>query len=394
LAFLTLETIEEGKTNLRIRKSDDFTIYYDDYLYLVRSGIWYDIQQIMHTDFVQDNQKYIDLSWTIMEWDDASRLTQSVDAANEMVNSVLKDGMSNEEKYLALNNAIVDAVVYGSYEESEDEGQSAYSALVSHNTVCAGYARAYKLLCDIAGLPCVYATGRADAGSGVETHAWNMVPSKGEWVYIDTTWNDTRNNNELFLKSDKFMSKDHSRYVDYLPIATFLYPSRDDVGDELARRDLFAGTQQGYMLEKRARRVEAAVILARVLGLNNLYTNSTDFPLPFSDVPGWAREDVAVLYKYHFTAGVNPTLFGSEQSANLQMVATNVSIALRYIVDVDFTYADSKAFAVSLGLLSQGEVEAIEYRGFVRGDLVLLTYRALNTHINGSELSLALVLEV
>lgn len=57
--------------------------------------------------------------------------------------------------------------------------------------VCEGYARAFKVLCDREGIPCVLVDGEADNGSGVpEGHMWNYVKVQGEWYAVDVTWND------------------------------------------------------------------------------------------------------------------------------------------------------------------------------------------------------------
>ena len=51
--------------------------------------------------------------------------------------------------------------------------------------VCEAYARAFKILCDIGGIPCVLVDG--DAG---EAHMWNNVQVDGVWYAVDVTWND------------------------------------------------------------------------------------------------------------------------------------------------------------------------------------------------------------
>lgn len=56
--------------------------------------------------------------------------------------------------------------------------------------VCEGYSRAFKMLCDEVGIPCIVVVG---AG-----HMWNYVQGAGGvWYAVDTTWNDPMNN-ELY----------------------------------------------------------------------------------------------------------------------------------------------------------------------------------------------------
>ena len=58
--------------------------------------------------------------------------------------------------------------------------------------VCEGYARAFKVLCDSEGIPCVLVDGTATNSSGSEAHMWDYVQleSDGPWYAVDVTWND------------------------------------------------------------------------------------------------------------------------------------------------------------------------------------------------------------
>ena len=60
--------------------------------------------------------------------------------------------------------------------------------------VCEGYARAFKVLCDRLGIPCVLTEGFAKNGQWEtpELHMWNYVKIDGAWYAVDVTWNDPR----------------------------------------------------------------------------------------------------------------------------------------------------------------------------------------------------------
>lgn len=66
------------------------------------------------------------------------------------------------------------------------------SALVGRSgrpgPVCEGYARAFKVLCDSANIPCVLVDGSTNNPS--ENHMWNYVMIDGKWYAVDATWND------------------------------------------------------------------------------------------------------------------------------------------------------------------------------------------------------------
>lgn len=86
--------------------------------------------------------------------------------------------------------------------------------------ICEGYARAFKVLCDAAGVSCVIADGD---GGGV-SHMWNNVCIDGKWYGVDVTWDDPgfgdaresglETENYLFAGSETVMSK-------YNPSETF-----------------------------------------------------------------------------------------------------------------------------------------------------------------------------
>lgn len=65
--------------------------------------------------------------------------------------------------------------------------------------VCEGYARAFKVLCDKLGIPCVLAVGNAYGyvGATPEAHMWNEVMMNDEkWYGVDVTWNDPITGND------------------------------------------------------------------------------------------------------------------------------------------------------------------------------------------------------
>ncbi len=54
--------------------------------------------------------------------------------------------------------------------------------------VCEGYAKAFKVICDRLGIPCVLVSG--DAGGA---HMWNYVQmDDGKWYLVDATWDDQK----------------------------------------------------------------------------------------------------------------------------------------------------------------------------------------------------------
>lgn len=68
------------------------------------------------------------------------------------------------------------------YEPDAPLAHEAPGALMHGAAVCDGIAKAYKLLCDEAGIPCTVVTGSSGG-----PHAWNVVRVEGRWAHVDVT---------------------------------------------------------------------------------------------------------------------------------------------------------------------------------------------------------------
>ena len=82
--------------------------------------------------------------------------------------------------------------------------------LLKGKGVCEGYAKAFKVLCDIAGIKCIVLCSKIDEKRIV--HLFNQVRINGIWYYIDLTWDSKyiRSNQNLrnCLKSKKTFAGD------------------------------------------------------------------------------------------------------------------------------------------------------------------------------------------
>ncbi len=85
---------------------------------------------------------------------------------------------SEFEKEKTLHDLLCSKV---SYEFGEFD-QSIYSVFFQQESVCAGYAKAYALLCNGQGIDTVVVTS--------DLHAWNKVRINDSWYVVDCTWND------------------------------------------------------------------------------------------------------------------------------------------------------------------------------------------------------------
>lgn len=137
----------------------------------------------------------------------AQNLEESKAFFNEKAGEILAQAASlsdNYEKEKMVHDVLIDRVTYNM---GAQMNQSAYSALVNGQTVCAGYARAFQYLMQQLGIPCYYCTGYAG-----EAHAWNIVSLDDGYYNVDTTWDDTEGGNyDFFNKTDQDYAGTHVR---------------------------------------------------------------------------------------------------------------------------------------------------------------------------------------
>lgn len=87
---------------------------------------------------------------------------------------------------------------------------TAYGALVNGKAVCEGYAKAFQLLMNAAGVECICVSGELLT----EPHMWNEVKLGGEWYHIDCTADAAADRCHLYFGcTDKFIL-DSGRFPD------------------------------------------------------------------------------------------------------------------------------------------------------------------------------------
>lgn len=140
-------------------------------------------------------------NWTAEQLEDCQR--EFTDVTNDIIYGAI-NYTEDFEKERYVHDALLGRIEYNL---AADIGQSAYSALVNKETVCAGYARAYQYIMQKLGIPCYYCTGYAG-----ENHAWNIVKLGNAYYNVDVTWDDVEPNSyDYFNQTDEVFAKDHVR---------------------------------------------------------------------------------------------------------------------------------------------------------------------------------------
>lgn len=149
-------------------------------------------------------------------------------AARALLNRILPEDASDLMKAELIYNYLIQYIQYDSNAVSLAESAPAtwpeYDAYYlegvfrNQKAVCDGIAKAYSLLCNIEGIPCVEVVG---AG-----HAWNRVKLNNRWYVVDATFGNLHLSDRVysvadhshFLVSDADKAKDGYAGLNYLAI--------------------------------------------------------------------------------------------------------------------------------------------------------------------------------
>lgn len=157
----------------------------------------------------------------------------------------------------------------------------------------------------------------------------------------------------------------------------------------LQKLGLFRGVSEDgaadFDLDRKPSRVEALVMLVRVLGKGD-EAEASSKSHPFSDVPEWADGYVSYAYEHGLTSGESATRFGAGDTASVEIYLTFILRALGYTEGVygDFTWDAPQALAAWCGILP----DRVDQTNFLRADAVDVTCAALYAKLKGTEVAL------
>ncbi len=203
--------------------------------------------------------------------------------------TVVCAGKTDEDTLAFMHDYLVRNLTYGKPDERDDSG--AYrvdGALLNHQCVCAGYAHAFKLLCDRCGIDCIYVSGHS--GENHSNHGWNIVKVDSKWYHVDVTFDHVLYENVVskkhFLISTEELLENHS-----FRNSTFVLPAcpesrcplkRVSSPEEIAREAALAAekgrraTEYRLMLPMSRRELEDRVMRA-LSGFAVVSGNSVSF---------------------------------------------------------------------------------------------------------------------
>ena len=135
----------------------------------------------------------------------AARQAQAREYAAALAADCVSADMTEAEKLRALHDALVRLCSYDleTAAQASPDGASAPfaadGALLDHKAVCAGYGRAFGMLCEAVGIQAVY------VASEEMNHGWNAVRLDGVTYYIDCTFDDPVPDRGAYVSGQYFL---------------------------------------------------------------------------------------------------------------------------------------------------------------------------------------------
>lgn len=198
--FIDMSNYDKSDSMVSINDAAAEAIAQNPYIMYVDNFQYYPKEKVLSIEFTESKDRLLE----------NQKKVQS--EAKRIVADITNGSMSQRQKVEAINKYIVDSVEYDyAALAAKDnivtvtkykDAWNAYGALFGKKVVCAGYAMLFSTLAREAGLESVYVNGYVGDTS---LHAWNMVKVDGEWVVVDTTWNDSsaEPNKYLAISLDK-----------------------------------------------------------------------------------------------------------------------------------------------------------------------------------------------
>lgn len=268
---------------------------------------------------------YTQLSMTVYTAPEESALPMHLAGENDWAN------------VMAFAEYVMDVCQYdymaeGNPETAGDGPFSARGVFMDGMAVCDGYSSAFAMLCNAAGIDCLYVSG------GEMNHSWNCVILDGEMYFVDLTYQDTlpaNSGKSFILLTEEELSETHT-------------------WDKEALREMAAVISPELSAAAEPTRKDAAEMLAQMMGPGALETAEPE-GCPFTDIEDSAA--IGMMYGMGYIEGMKPDLFMPESLLTPQDFSTMLLRIAGYSEDVDFSWATALEDALRLGVYSEGVYE-------------------------------------
>lgn len=201
-----------------------FWLYWYDYNYYSKGEVLDGVYQGSLTDIEITTEAPYKTAYS-----ERDKVAQNIEKA---ISSII-DSMEDDSRYSqvkAIHDYICDNAEYDNKAAKHSGNAKYHYAHVAAPLfngkgvfVCEGYAKAFKILCDIMEIPCLLVEGTTDSSEkdSSSDHMWNYVQMEDdEWYGVDVTWDDEDDGigYDYFLVGKRSKGFDNIRFSkDHIP---------------------------------------------------------------------------------------------------------------------------------------------------------------------------------
>ena len=220
-----MDAMEDLRPEFNVKCSNDLYKLLLHYSYIWNDGLRstdYKWEDSTDTSSSGKNTKVLDVTVTLgyqleYEIEMASHSAESKKNASKkaldyskkvdkIISEVVKDGMSDKEKAVAIHDYMVKNYSYDG--KFASASYRIWGLLDNKKGVCQAYANLYRVLCRRAGLECYCISGIAGDKGKMDLHMWNLLIIGGKELLVDVTFDDTSGTNRWLLKETDEFYKD------------------------------------------------------------------------------------------------------------------------------------------------------------------------------------------
>ncbi|WEK54436.1 MAG: transglutaminase domain-containing protein [Candidatus Cohnella colombiensis] len=142
---------------------------------------------------------------------------------DKILAQIITPKMTDEQKVKVIHDYVVTHIVYGGLRDTVG-GEAALYALETGGGTCSHYTSLFHYMATRASITTYPLQGTTYIGR----HAWNIVQLNGKWVFVDTTFDDSKKkmSYDYYLKDTFYMMDTHG-WTGFGYPAQFNYPTID-----------------------------------------------------------------------------------------------------------------------------------------------------------------------
>lgn len=158
---------------------------------------------------------------------------------------------------------------------------------------------------------------------------------------------------------------------------------------KLSEVGVFVGTGDGFELYRAPNRLEALVVLVRLLGAEDEAKQMASNPCPFNDVPEWGSGYVNYAFSKGLTLGMGNGIFGATELISSNAYTTFMLRALGYNDSLgDFNWEQSNQFALDNRIVQSDLYNELNTESFIRNHMASISYSTLTATMKSPKITL------